>query len=74
MSWESVRDIGFLMFVCGSFALFAVTLGRYLDPPQPDERIRSIGDSWMWSAGDVLMLAGACLAVLGMFLGYVASI
>jgi hypothetical protein len=69
MSWEPIRDIGFIMFVSGGFVLFAVTLGRYLDPPQPDERIRSISDSWMWAIGDGLMLAGACLAVLGMLLG-----
>jgi hypothetical protein len=63
-----------MMFVCGSFVLFAVTLGRYLDPPQPDEWIRSFSDWWMWSIGDGLMLAGACVVVLGMFLGYLASI
>jgi hypothetical protein len=63
-----------MMFVCGGLVLFAVTLGRYLDPPQPNEWIRSISDSWLWSIGDGLMLAGACLAELGMFLGYLASI
>jgi hypothetical protein len=72
--WEPIRDTGFMMFVCGSFVLFAVTLGRYVDPPQPYERIRVISDLWMWSFGDGLMLAGACLAVSGMFLGYLASI
>ena len=74
MSWETVRDIGFLVFVCGSLVLFAVALGGYLDPPRPDQWIRTISDQWMWSVGDGLMLAGACLAVLGMFLGYLTSL
>jgi hypothetical protein len=52
MSWELMRDIGFIMFVCGSLMLFAVTLGRYLEPPQPDAWIRYISDSWMWFVGD----------------------
>lgn len=63
-----------MMFVGGGLVLFAVTLGRYLDPPQPNEWIRSISDSWLWSIGDGLMLGGACLAELGMFLGYLASV
>jgi hypothetical protein len=63
-----------MMFACGSFTLFAVTIGRYLDPPRPNEWIRSVSDSWIWSIGDGLMLAGAFLAELGMFLGYLASI
>ena len=44
MWWEPIRETGFMMFVCGSFVLFAVTLGQYLDPPQPHERIRSISE------------------------------
>jgi hypothetical protein len=74
MSWEPIRDIGLMIFVCGSFALFAVTLSRCLDPPRPDEWIRSFSDSWIWSIGDGLMLIGACLAVSGMFFGYLISI
>jgi hypothetical protein len=74
MSWELMRDIGFIMFVCGSLMLFAVTLGRYLEPPQPDAWIRYISDSWMWFVGDGLMLVGALCAVMGIFLGYLVSI
>jgi len=42
MSWESVRDIGLLMFLSGGMLLFAVMLGQYFDPPQPGSWIRSI--------------------------------
>jgi len=44
MSWESIRDIGLLMFVSGGMLLFAVALGQYFDPPQPSAWIRSIFD------------------------------
>ena len=70
MSWESIRDIGLLMFVSGGMLLFAVALGQYFDPPQPGAWIRSIFDSWMWSTGDVLMIGGACLALVGIVVGY----
>lgn len=63
-----------MMFVGGGLVLFAVTIGRYLDPPRPNEWIRSVSNSWIWFIGDGLMLVGACLAVLGMFLCYLASI
>jgi hypothetical protein len=70
MSWEYIRDIGLLMFVSGGMLLFAVALGQYFDPPQPGAWIRSIFDSWMWSTGDVLMIGGACLALVGIVVGY----
>ena len=73
MSWESVRDIGLLMFLSGGMLLFAVMLGQYFDPPQPGSWIRSIFDSWMWSAGDVLMVSGACLALVGIAVGALAE-
>jgi len=73
MSWETIRDIGLMSFVCGSFALFAVTLSRCLDPSKPDEWVQSLSDTWIWSIGDRMMLIGACLAVSGMFFGYLTS-
>jgi hypothetical protein len=63
-----------MMFLCGSIVLVAVLLGQYLDPPQQDERIRSISDSWMWSAGDRLMIIGACIALMGFVGGYLTSV
>ena len=74
MSWALIRDVGFVMFICGSLMLFAVTLGRYLDPPQSDASIRIICDSWIWFVGDGLMLVGAFIAVMAILGGYLVSI
>ena len=74
MSWALSRDVGFIMFICGSLMLFAVTLGRHLEPPQSEASIRIICDSWIWFVGDVLMLLGAFFAVIGIFLGYLVPI
>ena len=74
MSWELIRDAGFIMFICGSLMLFAFTLGRYLEPPQSDASIRIICDSWIWFVGDGLMLLGAFVALIGIFLGYLVLI
>ena len=62
------------MFICGSLILFAVTLGRYLEPPQSDESIRGFCDSWIWFVGDGLMLVGAFVAVMAILGGYLISI
>jgi hypothetical protein len=69
-----IRDVGFIMFICGSLMLFTVTLGRYLDPPQSDASIRIICDSWMWFVGDGLMLVSAFVAVIAILGGYLLSI
>jgi len=74
MSWALIRDVGFIMFICGSLMLFAVTLGRHLEPPHSEASIRIICDSWIWVVGDVLMLLGAFFAVIGIFLGYLVPI
>ena len=74
MSCALIRDVGFIMFICGSLMLFAVTLGRYLDPPQSDASIRIICDSWMWFVGDGLMLVSAFVAVMAILGGYLVSI
>ena len=74
MSWVLIRDVGFIMFICGSLMLFAVTLGRHLDPPQSDASIRIICDSWMWFVGDGLMLVSAFVAVMAILGGYLVSI
>ena len=74
MSCALIRDVGFIMFICGSLMLFAVALGRYLEPPQSDESIRIFCDSWIWFVGDGLMLLGAFFAVMGIFIGYLMPI
>ena len=74
MSWALIRDMGFIIFICGSLMLFAVALGRYLEPPQSDASIRIICDSWIWFVGDGLMLLGAFVALIGTFLGYLVLI
>ena len=74
MSWVLIRDVGFIMFICGSLMLFAVTLGRHLDPPQSDALIRIICDLWIWFVGDGLMLVGAFVAILAILGGYLMSI
>lgn len=74
MSWEVIRSSGLIMFLCGSIVLFAVLLGQYFDPPKQDARIRSISDSWMWSAGDGLIIIGACVALMGFVGGYLTSV
>jgi len=74
ISWVLIRDVGFIMFICGSLMLFTVTLGRYLDPPQSDASIRIICDSWMWFVGDGLMLVSAFVAVMAILGGYLVSI
>ncbi len=65
MSWELIRDVGLILFIGGGFLLFAISAGRYLDPPQANEKVRALVDSWIWSIGDGMMIAGACLALLG---------
>ena len=74
MSWVLIRDVGFIMFICGSLMLFAVTVGRHLEPPQSDASIRTVCDSWIWFLGDGLMLLGAFFAVIAMFIGYLMPI
>ena len=74
MSLALIRDMGFIIFICGSLMLFAVAVGRYLEPPQSDASIRIICDSWIWFVGDGLMLLGAFVALIGIFLGYLVLI
>jgi hypothetical protein len=74
MSRALIRDLGFIMFICGSLILLAVTVGRYLEPPQSDASIRIICDSWIWFIGDGLMLVSAFVAITAIFGGYLVSI
>jgi hypothetical protein len=74
MSWEVIRSIGLIVFLCGGIVLFAVLLGQYFDPAQPGARIRSMSESWMWSVGDWLMIAGACVALMGFVGGWLTSV
>ena len=63
MLWELVRDIGLFIFVFGGVVRFAVTriFHRRMDVADT-RRMNTIGDG--------MMLAGACLAVSAMFVGY----
>jgi hypothetical protein len=73
MSWEDIRSIGLIMFASGGILLLAVLLGQYFDPLKQDARIRLMTESWMWSAGDGLMIIGACVALMGFVGGYLTS-
>ena len=65
MSWEVIRSIGLIMFVYGGVVLFTVLLNQYFDPLKQDARLRFMTESCMWSAGDGLMIIGACPALIG---------
>jgi hypothetical protein len=73
MSWEVIRSIGLIMFVCGGIVLFAVLLGQYFDPLKQEARIRLTTESLMWSVGDWLMMIGACVALMGFVGGYLTA-
>ena len=74
MSWEILLSIGLIMFVCGGIVLFAVLRGQYFDPLKQNARIRLTIESLMWSAGDGLMIIGACAALVGFVGGYLTSV
>ena len=65
-SWEFMRDLGLVVFAAGGALVafgfsFSRILLRELGPPNV---------TLMTTIGDAMMLAGACLAVTAMFIGY----
>jgi hypothetical protein len=65
MAWEMLRDIGLLVFAVGG-TCFAI--GKVLR-----RQLGSATAPFLATLGDLTMLAGACLAVAAMILGYFPS-
>ena len=63
MSWEFLRDVGLIIFATGAVVVFGLT--RILHG-----RLGSAEVPYMATIGDAMMLAGACLAVTAMAIGY----
>ena len=66
ISWEFMRDLGLVLFAAGGALVafgfsFSRILLRELGPPNV---------ALMTTIGDAMMLAGACLAVTAMGMGY----
>lgn len=66
MSWEFMRDLGLLIFAAG--ALVAFGFSRILH-----RQLGTANVALMAIIGDAMMLAGACLAVTAMIIGYFIS-
>ena len=66
ISWEFVRDLGLVVFAVGAaLVAFGFSFNRIL--------LRELGPpnvTLMTAIGDAMMLAGACLAVTAMGIGY----
>jgi hypothetical protein len=66
LSWELMRDLGLVVFgVGGTLVAFGFSFSRIL--------LRELGPPnvmLMTTIGDAMMLAGACLAVTAMGIGY----
>ena len=68
VSWEFMRDLGLIIFAAGG-ALVALGFSRTL--------FRELGATnvtLITTIGDVMMLAGACLAVTAMVIGYLMPV
>jgi len=66
MSWETLRDLGLIAFVTGALVTFG--LSRVFH-----RQLGAVNAALMSTIGDAMMLAGACLAVTAMVIGYLAS-
>ena len=66
MFWEFMRDLGLITFATGVLVAFGLSriLHRQLGSPNV---------MLMATIGDAMMLAGACLAVTAMAIGYFVS-
>ena len=66
LSWEFMRDLGLVVFAAGgALVAFAFSFSQIL--------LRELGlpnVALMTTIGDAMMLAGACLAVTAMGMGY----
>ena len=66
ISWEFMRDLGLVVFAAGgALVAFGFSFGRILlrELGPPNVRL-------MTTVGDAMLLAGACLAVTAMGIGY----
>jgi len=64
MLWQFMRDAGLCMFACGGILFVLGTIHRRI-PNLPDPTL-------LKSIGDLMMLGGACLAVVAMTVGFFA--
>ena len=63
MGWQILRDIGLVIFAIGTLVAFG--LSRILQ-----RQLSAANVALMATIGDAMMLAGACLAVTAMLVGY----
>jgi hypothetical protein len=66
MSWEFMRDLGLVIFAAGALVAFGLSRILY-------RQLGSANVALMATIGDAMMLAGACLAVTAMVIGYFIS-
>ena len=66
MSWEFMRDLGLVIFAAGALVAFGLSRILY-------RQLGSANVAWMATIGDAMMLAGACLAVTAMVIGFFIS-
>jgi hypothetical protein len=65
-SWEAMRDLGIVIFATGAPVAFG--LSRILQ-----RQLGSTNVALMAAIGDAMMLAGACLALTAMTIGFFVS-
>jgi hypothetical protein len=66
MSWEFMRDLGLVIFAAGALVAFGLSRILY-------RQLGSANIAMMATIGDAMMLAGACLAVTAMVIGFFIS-
>lgn len=66
MSWEFMRDLGLVIFAAGALVAFGLSRILY-------RQLGSANVALMATIGNAMMLAGACLAVTAMVIGFFIS-
>jgi ABC-type transport system involved in multi-copper enzyme maturation permease subunit len=66
MWWEDLRDIGLLLVLLGGLLYLAGNFVHQNDPKHDDVL-------WVVRFGDSVMLAGACLAMIAIIIGFFLS-
>jgi len=66
MSWEFMRDLGLVIFAAGALVAFGLSRILY-------RQLGSANVALIATIGDAMMLAGACLAVTAMVIGFFIS-
>lgn len=66
MPWEFMRDLGLVIFAAGALVAFGLSRILY-------RQLGSANVALMATIGDTMMLAGACLAVTAMVIGFFIS-